>query len=83
MELFDKRLKKFLQYSYIYIYQHPYNIGFTSLYIIKFIKNLKISCLDIILLDDKYLVDFYKNINLKIILDKFLLLKLKKYLIII
>ncbi len=76
VNLFDKKLKKFLQDEYIYIFNHPNYIWGTSMYIINFIKNLNINCLDIILLDNKYLVDFNKNINFNIKLNK---INLKDY----
>jgi hypothetical protein len=76
LDLFDKKLKKYLQHLYIYIFQHPNFIWGNSTYIINFIKNLNINCLDIILIDNKYVVDFNKNINLKVHLHK---IKLKDY----
>jgi hypothetical protein len=70
LQLFDKKLKKFLQNMYIYYNKNPDDISSSSRYIIKFIKNLNISCLDIIIFNNQYLIDFNKNIELVINLKK-------------
>lgn len=66
---FDKKLETYMKQMIQYYYGNPKAVyGFIT-YIIKFLKNFNIKCLDFIKLDDKYLVDFDKNIKLEIKLD--------------
>ena len=78
LDYFDKPLKKIMRLMIHYYYNHIslvvyYNIN----YIITFFRKIGVNCLDIIILDnDKYLVDFDKNIKLNLIIDT---LKQKDY----
>lgn len=85
LNFFDKKLKKTMQLIFKYFLQNPYYlIGFTN-YISKFIKNLNINSLDIIIIDNNYIVDFNKNMHIDIRLkkEKFkdFVLKIKKKII--
>jgi len=70
LNLFDKDLKKTMQLIFKYWLNNPnYLVGVAN-YITRFIRNLNINCLDIKIIEGKYLIDFNKNINLKVQLKK-------------
>jgi len=68
LNYFDKNLIKIMRTMVHYYYNNTESLVYYDLnYIITFFKKIKISCLDVIILDnDTYLVDFYKNFNLNV-----------------
>jgi len=71
LNLFDKKLKKNMQLSFKYDYQNPYFLGGHITYFIKFLRNLNIETLDIIILNNHYLINLTKYISLKYNIKKF------------
>jgi len=72
LNYFDKNLKENMR---LMIHHRSNDISmlvyYNITYIITFIRNIGINCLDICILDNKeYLVDFYKNIELKYNIEK-------------
>jgi len=78
LDYFDKPLKKIMRLMIHYQYDHILALFYYNInYIITFFRKIGVKCLDVIILDnDKYLVDFDKNIKLNLIIDT---LKQKDY----
>lgn len=66
LNYFDKNLMKLMRTMIHYEFNNISNLLYYDVgYIITFLKKININCLDVIILDNNtYLVDFYKNINL-------------------
>ena len=78
LDYFDKSLKKTMRLMIHYYSHNIYALFYYNInYIITFFRKIGVKCLDIIILDnDKYLVDFDKNIKLNLRIDT---LKQKDY----
>jgi hypothetical protein len=69
LNYFEKSLKKRLRLLIHYLYNDISLLSHTINYIITFLKKIGVNCLDIIILDNnKYLVDFDKNIKINLVL---------------